>query len=29
MAQVLFININGGTLVATTTFAVFMIWTEE
>ena len=29
VAQVLSINLNGGTLVATTTFSVFMIFTEE
>jgi hypothetical protein len=28
-SQVLSVNLNGGTLIATTTFAVFMIWTEE
>jgi len=28
-AQVLSINLNGGTLIATTTFSVFMVFTEE
>jgi len=28
-AQVLSINLNGGTLIATTTFDVFMVWSEE
>jgi hypothetical protein len=27
--QVLSINLNGGTLVATTTYDVFVVWTEE
>lgn len=29
VAQVLSLNLNGGTLIATTTFNVYMIWTEE
>jgi hypothetical protein len=29
VAQVLSINLNGGTLITTTTFSVFMVWTEE
>ncbi len=29
VAQVLSINLNGGTLVATTTYDVFMVWSEE
>jgi hypothetical protein len=29
VAQVFSINMNGGTLIATTTFDAFMIWSEE
>ncbi len=29
VAQVLSINLNGGTLIATTTYDVFMVWSEE
>ncbi len=28
-SQVLSVNLNGGTLIATTTFAVYIVWTEE